>query len=746
MHRHHGRLSHTPVQLDRAGCTSEDAGLMCPSCTTAVFPVRDMNVLDPLRWSSNMVRGVCRNHLQRIRCAFLEGVRLLDVASRQLDGDGREGSGMASVMPNTVATTTAAAAPTTAGGAPMTGGGASFVAGVGSPASHRSTLSGASSCRSWTDNCTGGGVPPVLGTPASEDDATAGGSAADGALLYPGYPAPHSQCTRREVAVLQLLFPRSIDAIRKNSALNCPWNREDAAAMAREGVPQCPTCASPSLLCTPDIHRMCEPQLIFHATTTHAAAAIHNDVESHDRASASVLPPVSATSPTVSADTKARATQQQQQQHLPPQQQANAAGRGVNAMEPTPSELEDAIAGEDTSEEARSGGPLGEAMVPPARVPPASTHDTNGNMLLYPGTQGGSNNSNVAGNCNSGGGAGGGLYSSALDSMQSSPPQQLMNVNSGGSGGGGVAAPSMMASHGVYSPGPVAGTCGIVGGAYGPAANNNMTATMLMGAEEDYYGAQANMAVGGGGGNGVGFHGAQSPLRQRQQQQLYQGYSHHPHQLNNANGLMPSSMMMFNNGGGGGQLLHHHYSGGNIGAMPSASQPYVRIGSMQSSPGPGGYHSPDSSATSPQHHHVYSSGNHPGIGLMGRTCGGNNTHLTSSPVPMPMPMSHNNNNSNIGNNSRAGAGGYGGGWVPNPSSRSQQQQQQQTQYAYAPSMSQQQQPPLQLQQLPQRGAYVEGSGSQMGARMLQATGTRLKIPTKEVTKGGSDAATLAQNA
>lgn len=80
--------SHVPppprAQLHRPGCADEDAELICPSCNTALFPVRCMNVLDPLRWSSNMVRGVCRHHLQRIRRAFQEGLRMMQQSAQEL--------------------------------------------------------------------------------------------------------------------------------------------------------------------------------------------------------------------------------------------------------------------------------------------------------------------------------------------------------------------------------------------------------------------------------------------------------------------------------------------------------------------------------------------------------------------------------------------------------------------------------------------------------------------------------------
>lgn len=55
-----------------------------PVTTTVNFPLRTMNVMDPLRWGSSVCRGVCRNHLQRIYRAFREGLVLFKMGSAKL--------------------------------------------------------------------------------------------------------------------------------------------------------------------------------------------------------------------------------------------------------------------------------------------------------------------------------------------------------------------------------------------------------------------------------------------------------------------------------------------------------------------------------------------------------------------------------------------------------------------------------------------------------------------------------------
>ncbi|CBZ25650.1 conserved hypothetical protein [Leishmania mexicana MHOM/GT/2001/U1103] len=364
----------SPVQLNRAGCAAEDAGLMCPSCNTAVFPVRDMNVLDPLRWSSNMVRGVCRNHLQRIQRAFLEGLRLLDVASQELGGD---------VMQMDVTSVGASAsASRIAGGIGTTGrrrAGATFAKAAASPTSQWSVFSAASSSsRSWTDSAANGVAgqarvqqgamngTSMYGSPGSAVEAGGGGGGE--MQLCPGYPAPHSQCTLREAGVLQVLFPRTIDAIRKHSHLNCPSSCEGADAAALTGVPQCQGCTKPSLLCTPAICRMCQPQLIFHPSSTSegskAAATGGKQLKQLQSTSGKdTSSPISTTAPQQSPSLAVSPMQGKHHQG-PGGRRGNAA-----AAEQVVSELEEAFAGQDTSEEARNDGPLGEAMVPVAEQP-----------------------------------------------------------------------------------------------------------------------------------------------------------------------------------------------------------------------------------------------------------------------------------------------------------------------------------------------------------------------------------------
>ncbi|KEG10766.1 hypothetical protein DQ04_03311000 [Trypanosoma grayi] len=72
------------LRINRRGCVEEDENLLCTTCNTSSFPLRTMNVMDPLRWSASVCRGVCRNHLQRIRRAFKEGLTLFEMASAKL--------------------------------------------------------------------------------------------------------------------------------------------------------------------------------------------------------------------------------------------------------------------------------------------------------------------------------------------------------------------------------------------------------------------------------------------------------------------------------------------------------------------------------------------------------------------------------------------------------------------------------------------------------------------------------------
>lgn len=76
-----------------------------------------------------------------------------------------------------------------------------------------------------------------------------------------GYPAPQSRCTQREVEALQMLYPRTIDVIQKQSDVNYPWHAaEEASALG--GVQKCASCQRASLLCTPDMYRMTEAQFV----------------------------------------------------------------------------------------------------------------------------------------------------------------------------------------------------------------------------------------------------------------------------------------------------------------------------------------------------------------------------------------------------------------------------------------------------------------------------------------------------
>lgn len=71
-------------RLNRSGCVEEDMSLLCFSCDTSTYSLRTLNVMDPLRWGTSLCRGVCRNHLQRIRRAFREGLALFEMASAKL--------------------------------------------------------------------------------------------------------------------------------------------------------------------------------------------------------------------------------------------------------------------------------------------------------------------------------------------------------------------------------------------------------------------------------------------------------------------------------------------------------------------------------------------------------------------------------------------------------------------------------------------------------------------------------------
>ncbi|TPP55213.1 hypothetical protein CGC20_39070 [Leishmania donovani] len=500
---HRSTSASSLVQLNRPGCAAEDAGLMCPSCNTAVFPVRDMNVLDPLRWSSNMVRGVCRNHLQRIQRAFLEGLRLLDVASQELGGD--------MMQMDVTSVGASASAGRTAGGVGATGrrrAGAAAAKAAASPTSQWSAFSAASSSsRSWTDSAANGVAgqarvqqgamsgASMYGSPGSAVEA--GGDGVGEVQLCPGYPAPHSQCTLREAGVLEMLFPRTIEAIRKHSHLNCPWGCEGADAAALTGVPQCAGCTRPSLLCTPAIRRMCQPQLIFHPSSTSegsntAATGGRQPKQLQSTSGKATSSPTSTATPQQSLSLAVSPTQSKHHQG-PGGRRGNAA-----AVEQVVSELEEAFAGQDTSEEARNGGPLGEAMVPVAEQP--LTRD-----------------------------------SAACGATGSQPPPPSSSTASASPLQGNVYGPGAAEatmhhhSHQMYSPG---GACnsGGVGGAY-LSAYPAMPLSASM-PEEKYYAMHVGAAAGGSAG-GAGSSG---------------GY-----------GLSPSSYNA-NNGGGTGNPGHRTYA------------------------------------------------------------------------------------------------------------------------------------------------------------------------------------------
>ncbi|CAG9572533.1 conserved hypothetical protein [Leishmania major strain Friedlin] len=572
---HRSTSTSSLVQLNRAGCAAEDAGLMCPSCNTAVFPVRDMNVLDPLRWSSNMVRGVCRNHLQRIQRAFLEGLRLLDVASQELGGD---------VMQMDVTSVGASAsASRTAGGVGATGrrrAGAAAAKAAASPTSQWSAFSAASSSsRSWTDSAANGVAgqarvqqgamngASVYGSPGSAVE-TGGGGGGE-VQLCPGYPAPHSQCTVRETGVLEMLFPRTIEAIRKHSHLNCPWSCEGADAAALTEVPQCPGCTKPSLLCTPAIRRMCQPQLIFHPPGTSEAS---NTAAKGGRQSKQLQ---STSGKATSSPTSTATPQQSPSLAISPTQSKHHQGSGgrrgnAAALEQVVSELEEAFAGQDTSEEARNGGPLGEAMVPVTEQP--LTRDS------------------------AVGGATGSQLPPPSSSTASASPLQG-NVY----GPGAVEATMHHHPHQMYSPG---GACnsGGVGGAYLSAYP--VMSLSASTPEEKYYTVPVSAAAGssaGGAGSPGGYglspshHGNRSmgPLSQQHQhhhyaQQQQHQHQHHAQQAHVRIGSMSSPVIQgsysVNNGGGTGNSGQRPYATNQTVSIPMEGSGYPSYGGHNYAP------------------------------------------------------------------------------------------------------------------------------------------------------------------
>eukprot|EP00796_Vickermania_ingenoplastis_P001823 gene1823-1109_t len=258
---------HHPFQgrrypLNKAGCAAEDADLLCPSCTTALFPVRSMNILDPLRWNSNMARGVCKNHMQRILLAFREGVRRLAKASADLAA---AAAAAAAVSPRPTTATTALSTPRDA--APV----------MTSPGTSRSLSSDVGGQLNSTANSFGPGPgpgpglqqqggPPAAGPHSSGLSFTPRSDAAAAAMgLCPGYPAPCSMLTAAEVHVLRNLFGTTIDMIKKYSACNFPWGVDGSAAMPMPPTaPRCNACPYPSVFCTECcIPKMCEPQFCF---------------------------------------------------------------------------------------------------------------------------------------------------------------------------------------------------------------------------------------------------------------------------------------------------------------------------------------------------------------------------------------------------------------------------------------------------------------------------------------------------
>ncbi|GET87859.1 hypothetical protein, conserved [Leishmania tarentolae] len=612
------------VQLNRAGCAAEDTGLMCPSCNTAVFPVRDMNVLDPLRWGSNMVRGVCRNHLQRIQRAFLEGLRLLDVASQQIGGDVMQ-MGVTGGAASANASRTSGGA----GGAGTTGrrrAGVGVVKGAASPTSQWSVFSAASSSnRSWTDSAANGATSParpqqgaingvsIYGSPGSAVEAGSGGGGE--VQLCPGYPSPHSQCTLREVGALQMLFPRTIDAIRKHSHLNCPWSHEGTDAAALGGVPQCPNCTKPSLLCTPAIRSMCHPQLIFHPSKASegSSTAVTGGRQSKQlplTSSKATSSPTTA-SPQKSPSLAVSPTHSKQQ---------GPGGRRSNvaAAEQVASELEEAFAGQDTSEEARNGGPLGESMVPVTEKP-------------------------LARDC---------APSRASGSQPPPPSSSTASVpllQGNGYISGAVEGMMHPHAHQIYSSGG-AGNSGGVGCAYVSAYPAMSLSPSI--AEEKYYAMHACAAAGGnagGAGSSSGYslspshHGNRNmgPTSQQHQHHHYTQQQQHGQQAHALVGSMPSPATQgtynMSNGGATGNSGQRAYATNQTATVSMEGHEYLSHGGQPYVPGlrpqPQQYPYPHQ-----QHHRPRGDeGNMPQSNGNNGQKGGGGSH----------PMNHNNSSSDF---------------------------------------------------------------------------------------------------
>ncbi|KAG5508100.1 hypothetical protein GH5_07159 [Leishmania sp. Ghana 2012 LV757] len=582
---HGGPSASSPVQLNRAGCAAEDAGLMCPSCNTAVFPVRDMNVLDPLRWSSNMVRGVCRNHLQRIKRAFLEGLRLLNMASQELSRDAIQ---MEAAGVGVLASAGRAAGGAGAGVTGRRKAAAASAKVAASPTSQWSIFSAASSSsRSWAESGVNGGAgharvqqgpmndASMYGTPGGAIEAGGGG---DGDVhRCPGYPAPHSQCTRCEARVLQMLFPRTIDAIRKHSHLNCPWSREGANAAALAGVPQCSGCTRPSLLCTPAICRMCQPQLTFHPFGTSGGtntAATGGKQSKQLQLESGRTPP----SPTAAAPQR-----QSPSSVVSPSQgklhQSSGGRRGIAAVaEQVAGELDEAFGGQDTSEAARYGGPLGEAMVPVTEQLPARDSAV-------------------------------GSATGSQPPPPSSPPS-VSSLQGNAYGPGTVEGMMHHQPHQVYGSSG-AGNSGGAGGGYAssyPAIPLSPTTP-----EETYYAMHVGSTAGGGAScagstAGYGFspahqgnRNARSPPQQHQNHH-YAQQQPHPQQACLRVGSMSQGMQgsYMNSGSGTGNSSQRAYAGNQTTAMPMEGSGYSAYGVH--SYAPAACHQQQYSCQYPQHH------------------------------------------------------------------------------------------------------------------------------------------------
>lgn len=252
--------------LHKRGRMEDDVGLLCPSCTTLQFPVRMMNVLDPLRWSSNMTRGVSMNHMQRIILAFREGVKRLQCASAKIETDlwvydRLQQQQQEYDLAQEAEAGEKAAPEEEEDRHSLPESGHCFLGShphFGEDEDHEDAASHPSA-GGVTTNSRGGSKYPsrydylAEGGPDLEE-------AAASLLPCSGYPSPYSLCTAGEAAVLQYLFGETIFTIQKFSESNFPWQGSGPTFGPRCAYPS-PGCSHSTIFCTQGfISKMCEPQ------------------------------------------------------------------------------------------------------------------------------------------------------------------------------------------------------------------------------------------------------------------------------------------------------------------------------------------------------------------------------------------------------------------------------------------------------------------------------------------------------